>query len=209
MINIDTYCLGMWMTNSYVISIEGSSKCWIIDAGFEPRGMIDEIKAKGLLPEMLIFTHAHLDHIAGEKALRSEFPGLKTAIFESEAGFLTDPELNLSTSAGMMVKAEPADMLLADEQTIEFEGHPFRVIHTPGHSPGGICLYQKENNILFSGDTLFQGSVGRYDFPTSDGQALMRSIKEKLANLPEDTDVYPGHGAATRIGDELRTNPFL
>ncbi len=199
----------MWMTNSYLISKEGSSACWLIDAGFEPGSMIEEIKAAGLRPELLIYTHAHLDHIAGADAVISAFPEIKTAISSEEAAFLSDPALNLSTSTGMNITAPPADMELSDGEELDFEGFIFKVLHTPGHSPGGICLYQRESDILFSGDTLFQGSVGRYDFPTSNGEALMASIKEKLITLPDTTIIYPGHGGSSRIGDEKRTNPFL
>jgi len=197
------------MTNSYLVTKEGSDVCWLIDAGFEPESMVEEIKTKGLKPELLIYTHAHLDHIAGTDTVKTAFPDIKTAIFSSEDAFLSDPSLNLSTSAGMNVSVGSADMLLTDGQELDFEGFVFKVIHTPGHSPGGICLYQKENNILFSGDTLFQGSVGRYDFPTSNGDDLMKSLKEKLILLPEITTVYPGHGGSSRIGEEKRTNPFL
>jgi glyoxylase-like metal-dependent hydrolase (beta-lactamase superfamily II) len=208
-IEVKTFCLGMWMTNSYLVTKEGSGKCWLIDAGFEPESMIEDIKGKGLEPEMLIFTHAHLDHIAGTESIKKTFPNIRTAIHSSEGGYLSDPELNLSRSAGMNITAAPADLLLEDGQELDFEGSVFKIFHTPGHSPGGICLYQKEGNILFSGDTLFQGSVGRYDFPTSNGTDLMDSIKQKLLPLPEITLVYPGHGGMSRIGEEKRSNPFL
>ncbi len=199
----------MWMTNSYLVSKEGSSSCWLIDAGFEPGSMIEEIKQKGLEPELLIYTHAHLDHIAGTEAVKEAFPDIKTAIFESEGSFLSDTGLNLSSSAGMNITVPDADLLLKDGQELDFEGYVFKVLHTPGHSPGGICLYQAESAILFSGDTLFQGSVGRYDFPTSSGTDLMSSIKEKLLPLPELTVIYPGHGGMSRIGEEKRSNPFI
>lgn len=208
-IEVKTFCLGMWMTNSYLVYKEGRSSCWLIDAGFEPGAMIEDVQQKGLEPEMLIYTHAHLDHIAGTGDIKNAFPGIKTAIFESEGKFLSDPGLNLSASAGMNISVPDADLMLEDGQELDFEGSVFKVLHTPGHSPGGICLYQAENGILFSGDTLFQGSVGRYDFPTSNGKDLMASIKEKLLPLPDATAVYPGHGGMSRIGEEKRSNPFL
>lgn len=208
-LNVKTYCLGMWQTNSYVITQEDSDKCWIIDAGFEPEKMIKEIIMKKLNPEFLIYTHSHLDHIAGTEAVREAFPEIKTGISEDEADFLGDPAKNLSAMSGMNVSVGDADFTLKDQQEIKFNDLVFKVISTPGHSPGGICLYQKESDLLLCGDTLFQGSVGRYDFPTSDGEALFKSIKEKLLVLPDKTEVLPGHGAATTIGIEKSSNPFL
>ena len=208
-LNVKTYCLGMWQTNSYVISIEGSGKCWIIDAGFDPEKMVAEIVEKKFEPELLIYTHAHLDHIAGTAVIKEAFPQIKTAISEVESDFLGDPAKNLSSTAGMNVTADDADKLLTDGQELDFEGISFRVINTPGHSPGGICLYQADSGVLFSGDTLFQGSVGRYDFPTSNGEDLFKSIKQKLMPLPDATKVFPGHGEATTVGQEKKHNPFF
>ncbi len=208
-IHVKTYCLGMWQTNSYVVKSENSRKCWIIDAGFEPGKMIEDLKSEQLEPEYLIYTHAHLDHIAGTDSIKEAFPGIKTAISEAEADFLGDPSKNLSASAGMNISVDAPDFLLKDGQKLDFEGLEFLVISTPGHSPGGICLYQKETSILFSGDTLFQGSVGRYDFPSSNGKDLFKSIREKLMSLPDDTDTFPGHGYPTTIGSERKNNPFL
>ena len=199
----------MWQTNSYVLSSDESDGCWIIDAGFDPEDMIDDLMQKKLKPELLIYTHAHLDHIAGTSAVSAAFPEIKTAISEFEASHLGDPAKNLSVSAGMKVTARNADILLTDGQKLEFAGLDFSVISTPGHSPGGICLYQAESDLLFSGDTLFQGSVGRYDFPGSNGEELFRSIREKLTVLPDSTRVFPGHGGSTTIGEEKQNNPFL
>ncbi len=208
-IKVKTYCLGMWQTNSYLLTAEGSDSCWIIDAGFDPEPMIEDLKSEKLKPEMLIYTHAHLDHIAGTAEIKSAFPEIKTAISETEASFLGDASRNLSSSAGMNITADDADILLVDGQELVFEGLVFKVIATPGHSPGGICLYQNEAKLLFSGDTLFHGSVGRYDFPSSSGEDLFRSIKEKLLILSDDTNAFPGHGGPTTIGAEKRNNPFL
>ncbi|MDC7227422.1 MAG: MBL fold metallo-hydrolase [Spirochaetales bacterium] len=208
-LKVKTYCLGMWQTNSYVVSAEETDKCWIIDAGFDPERMVADIKIKELKPEYLIYTHAHLDHIAGTAVIRKAFPEIKTAICEVEKSFLGDPSKNLSASAGMSVTADDADITLTDGQSLDFEGLPFTVLTTPGHSPGGICLYQKDSGLLFAGDTIFQGSVGRYDFPTSNGEALFSSIKTKLLPLPDETKVFPGHGGTTTIGDEKAHNPFL
>ena len=199
----------MWQTNSYVVYKEGSEKCWIIDAGFEPGSMIEFIRTEQLKPEYLIYTHTHLDHIAGTGEICGAFPDIKTAVCSREKGFAGDPVKNLSAMSGMNIAAKEADIFLGEGQLLDFEGSSFRVIETPGHSPGGICLYQEDENVLFSGDTLFQGSVGRYDFPGSNGEALFNSIKEKLLVLPDETKAFPGHGGATTIGEEKKHNPFL
>ena len=209
MIDVKKYCLGMWQTNSYLVTAEGSKDCWIVDAGFEPKRMIDDIKREGYKPELLIITHAHLDHIAGADEIKEAFPGIKTAISEAEASFLGDPAMNLSASAGMEITAGEADILLSDGQELDFHGMDFVVMTTPGHSPGGICLYQEDEGLLFAGDTLFQRSVGRYDFPTSNGEDLFNSIRTKLLPLPVQTKVFPGHGGSTSIGEEKEQNPFL
>lgn len=208
-LKVKPYCLGMWQTNSYVIFSEDSEKCWIIDAGFDPERMVADIKTKKLMPEYLIYTHAHLDHIAGTAVIKAAFPEIKTAIAETEASYLGDPSLNLSAQSGMTVTADDADLLLTDGQELEFEGLSFRILTTPGHSPGGICLYQEDSRLLFSGDTLFQRSVGRYDFPSSNGEDLFASIQKKLMLLPPETKVFPGHGGSTTIGEEKEGNPFL
>jgi glyoxylase-like metal-dependent hydrolase (beta-lactamase superfamily II) len=132
------------------------------------------------------------------------------AIHKDDANMLTSPAENLSLMAGSMVQTRPADVLLDSEQRdYQAAGLRFQVIHTPGHSPGSICLYSAQDHILFAGDTLFAGSVGRTDFPSGSHEALMDSIQTKLMILPERTQVYTGHGPETTIGNEKKFNPFL
>jgi glyoxylase-like metal-dependent hydrolase (beta-lactamase superfamily II) len=122
---------------------------------------------------------------------------------------LTDPNENLSAAAGTIFQARPAEVILDGETRIQAAGLEFKVLHTPGHTPGGMCLYDATEGIAFVGDTLFAGSVGRTDFPGGDYDQLMESIQTKLLTLPETTKVYTGHGPATTIGSEKRHNPFL
>jgi glyoxylase-like metal-dependent hydrolase (beta-lactamase superfamily II) len=131
------------------------------------------------------------------------------AIHEAEADFLLNPDLNLSTFVEMNVTTPPAEELLRGGQTLTLGATEWNVLHTPGHSPGGITLYHAPSHQAIVGDTLFAGSIGRYDFPTSDGPLLFKSIREKLMTLPDETCVYPGHGPETTIGQERRSNPFL
>ncbi len=211
-ITIDCYVLGPWQTNCYVIrdQNEANTDCWIVDAGFQPQPMIQAIKDAGLNPVMLIFTHAHIDHIAGAKEICDAFGDqLPLLIHPSEKDFLSDPTLNLSASAGYTITAPPADRFLEDGDQLDFAGFKWDIIHTPGHSPGGITLYQAESKVALVGDTLFQESIGRYDFPTSNGPQLFASIRDRLFALPEDVTAYPGHGPSTTIGHERVANPFV
>lgn len=201
--------LGPWETNCYVVSTPGSDECWIIDVGFDPEVLIQLVRRANLRPVRIVLTHAHLDHIAGVRQVLDAFGPVVLAIHEAEADFLLDPDLNLSSFVEMNVTTPPADELLRDGQVLTLGDAQWKVLHTPGHSPGGITLYHAPSNQAIVGDTLFAGSVGRYDFPTSDGALLFRSIREKLLTLPDETRIYPGHGPETTIGRERRTNPFL
>lgn len=205
---IRTFPLGQWQTNCHVVSSGGA--CWIVDAGFDPAPMLEFIDEQGLAVEKVILTHAHLDHIGGLHEVRQRYPEVPILIHADETAFLTDTGLNLSAMAGVgPVVAPEATGTLAQGDAVTLNSHSFEVRHTPGHSPGGITLVNMEHAVAIVGDTLFAGSIGRYDFPTSDGPTLMRSIREQLMTLPDETRVLPGHGPMTTIGDERKTNPYL
>lgn len=208
---IDTIVLGDFEANCYCVRAnETASKCMLIDPGLNPEPLIRFLNANDLTPEAIILTHGHADHIGGVETVRQHWPDVKTAISKADAEMLTSPTHNLSTLAGVMVQARPAETVLTDHQRyFEAAGLHFEIIHTPGHSPGGICLYNSDEGILFSGDTLFAGSVGRSDFPGGDHALLIDRIKHKLLILPEQTRVYPGHGPTTTLRAEKRHNPFL
>jgi hydroxyacylglutathione hydrolase len=214
--------LGPFETNCYIcapsaptapaeMEKRAPSGCWIVDAGLDPGPLIDAVRATGLAPEKLILTHAHLDHIAGVDAVTAAFPGIELLVHEAERDWLTEPILNLSAGYGLPVTCRAADRLLRDGDKLSIGAPPqtWTVLHTPGHSPGGITLYNADHAIAFVGDTLFAGSIGRTDFPGSDVDTLARSIRERLYTLPDDTRVLPGHGPETRIGREKRSNPFV
>lgn len=206
---ISTCTLGPWETNCYLVALPDSPECWIVDVGFDPDPLIQLVRERGLSPVRIILTHAHLDHIAGVRQLLEELGPIPLAIHEAEASFLLDPDLNLSSYVEMNVTTPPADELLRDGQMLALGSTQWKVLHTPGHSPGGITLYHAPSHQALVGDTLFADSIGRYDLPTSDGELLFRSIREKLLTLPDETRVYPGHGAQTTIARERRHNPFL
>lgn len=208
-LRVHAFSPGPYQTNCYVLSLPGSRACWIIDAGFEPQHLIRHIQTHGLTPEALLLTHAHVDHIAGVPAVRRAFPGIPVRLHEAEKDWLSDPELNLSIFTGEPVSMPAPDGLLLDLDELRFGPLSFRVLHTPGHSPGGVAFWCESQAVAFSGDSLFAGSVGRTDFPGCSFETLERSIRTRLYTLPDATRIFPGHGDATTIAHERRTNPFV
>jgi hydroxyacylglutathione hydrolase len=207
---IDRLILGDFQTNCYVVrQDEAALDCVIIDPGFEADDLLGFLSQHQLNPVAVMITHGHADHTAGLAALRREYPRIKVSIHKDDAGLLVDSEANLSTLAGAVVATEPADVLLRDKDMIEEAGIKLKVLHTPGHTPGGICLYAEPEALVFVGDTLFADSVGRTDFPGGNTDQLIDSIRSKLFTLPDGTAVYPGHGMRTTIGREKRANPFV
>jgi len=207
---IDQLALGSYETNCYVLRDgEAAADCLVIDPGLEADALIDFLKANELNPVSVVLTHGHIDHIAGLAPLRERYPDLKVYIHELDARMLTESRSNLSLLMGMMFRTEPADVVLQEPDVIEQAGVKLVVIHTPGHTPGGICLYSEKDGVAFVGDTLFAGSIGRTDFPGGNMSQLLSSVREKLFTLPEDTKAYPGHGPATTIAQEKAHNPFF
>jgi glyoxylase-like metal-dependent hydrolase (beta-lactamase superfamily II) len=201
-LNIKTLVVGPLATNCYIVYDPGSGKACVIDPGADPGRIKDMLRREGLKPMLVINTHGHGDHIAGNKAL-----GLPVYIHRLDGGFLTDPDRNLSRVFMFGITSPAASRLLEEGDVIEIGSGSLEVIHTPGHTPGSISL--KCGNAVFTGDALFAGSIGRTDFEYGDESLLIKSIKEKLLKLGDDTAVYPGHGESSTIGDERSSNPFL
>ena len=198
---------GYLQTNCYIVWDKASNDAIIIDPGGSSDEIIGFISGSGLKPSAIVNTHGHADHIGANMILYDEY-GCPILIHEADAYYLTDPDANLAGLIGFIEPISPAaDRLLVEGDSVVVGNSMFRVIHTPGHTPGGICLYY--GSTLFSGDTLFSGSIGRSDFPGGSHDQLIDSIKRKLLVLPDDTDVYSGHGPITTIGEERRNNPWL
>jgi glyoxylase-like metal-dependent hydrolase (beta-lactamase superfamily II) len=207
---IDRLMLGEYQTNCYVLrTTEDAGQCLIVDAGLGTEELIAFLGEREIRPVAVVLTHGHIDHIAGVGLLRESYQGLKVLIHELDAEMLSQPAANLSGLMGRPFAAEPADILLKDGEWIEQAGVKLQVFHTPGHSPGGICLYSSEDGIVFTDDALFAESIGRTDFPGGSMSRLLGSIREKLWVLPDETVVYPGHGPSTTIAREKAQNPFL
>ncbi len=209
MLQIETFCLGQWQTNCYVVSVAGRAGCWLVDSGFGPGPMIEYVRSQGLSPAAVVMTHAHVDHMAGLGEVRQAWAAVPIWIHAAERDFLTDPMKNLSAMSGLSITAPPADDTLEHGQMLELEGQAFEVRHTPGHSPGGITLYHAGADVAIVGDALFAGSIGRYDFPTSNGEQLLAAIRQQLMTLPDQTRVLSGHGPETTIGRERAMNPYV
>ncbi len=207
---IDRLILGTYQTNCYILRGSESAKdCLIVDTGMEAAELIDFLAKHKLNPVAVVLTHGHADHITGVAALRQKYPDIKVYIHKLDAKLLSDTTSNLSAMAGQPFTTQPADFSLEEGDVVEQAGFKLKVIHTPGHTPGGICLYSKNDRIVFSGDTLFADSIGRTDFPDGSMQQLIKGIKEKLLTLPDETVVYTGHGPSTTIAQEKAHNPFV
>ncbi|MFO0874423.1 MAG: MBL fold metallo-hydrolase [Phycisphaerales bacterium] len=207
--SIAPFVLGEFQTNCYVVSVPGRDECWIVDVGERPQRMLEHVERAGLRPVAIVLTHCHCDHIAGLDLARGRLGSIEVMAHEAERGFCGEPQLNLSAFVGAPVTAAEPTRWLHGGETLDLAGSTWRVMHTPGHSPGGITLVHDESKQAIVGDTLFAGSIGRIDFPTSDPARMERTLAELLRSLPDETRIHPGHGPSTTIGRERRTNPYL
>jgi hydroxyacylglutathione hydrolase len=205
---LKTLVVGPFASNCYIVGSDSTKHGLIIDPGAEAKLILKTVNDLGLKIDLILVTHAHIDHI-GALAPVKEKTGAKFAIHEAEAkaGLGMFSRMLSSMTGGSFNQPPKPDRLLKDEDAIDVDGLIFTVLHTPGHSPGGISLYG--HGILFSGDTLFNRGIGRTDFPGCSYEQIMNSIQNKLMTLPDETVVYPGHGPATTIGEEKRGNPFF
>jgi len=200
--------VGPFAANCYIVGSSTTKQGMVIDPGAEAETILKTVQQTGLCISIIVITHAHIDHVGAIREVQ-EKSNAQFAIHEAEKGFVLSAPMRMLTSLGMSpVKSPPRpDRLLKDGDRIDLGDLRFEVLHTPGHSAGGICL--SGHGVVFSGDTLFNLGVGRTDFPGMSHDRLMNSIREKLMVLPDETIVYPGHGSPTTIGDERRGNPFL
>lgn len=203
-VKVDYRVLGMVSTNVYFICNEESMETVIFDPADNTSSIVNVIESKGYVPKAVLLTHGHFDHIMAAREICDKYD-IKCYSYVDEADLAADPNLNLSTSF-MGPFSLNVDEILEDGQMLTVAGMDFKVIHTPGHTKGSCCYYLADEGILISGDTLFNESVGRTDFPTGSTRTLLNSIRDRLFVLPDDTKVYPGHGESTTIGYEKVNN---
>lgn len=206
-LKIGKIVLGVCQTNSYFVYEEGKSEVIFFDPADKGNYIYDRLKENGFTVAAIFLTHGHFDHIWGVEELR-KLSGARVYAWEEEKEVCEDASVNVSAGAGRPCSLK-ADVYVKDGEKISIAGMNCQLIGTPGHTKGSCCYYFEDDKILLSGDTLFQESVGRTDFPTGSMSNLVRSVREKLMPLPEDVKVYPGHGEATTIGHEKEYNPFL
>ncbi|MCR5034908.1 MAG: MBL fold metallo-hydrolase [Clostridia bacterium] len=203
--NIPTGAIG---TNTYLVFNEDTMQGFLVDPGSYNSKIAEKIKEMGIDIIYIILTHGHADHIMGVEGFQSDFPDAKVVANVNEKEMLGDENFNMSRQFGQPTSID-ADLYVDDEEEMDIGGLHLKFLFTPGHSPGGMCVYIPEENTLFSGDTLFQASIGRTDFPGCSFKALESSIHEKLWPLPDETQVFPGHMGPTNIGFEKEHNPFV
>ncbi len=211
-LQIKVFECNMFGENTYIVS-DSSNECVIIDCGAlysgEFQAMSEYIRSNNLRPVHLLATHGHVDHHFGDNDVLETY-GLKAEMSEADLGQLTTVKEQAKERFHLDIDLNfpIPETFIEDEDVIKFGNHQFSVISTPGHSPGSVCFYEKEEQVLFTGDTLFKGSIGRTDFPGGSMFQIINSLRF-LAQLPDETKLYPGHGEPTTIGFEVAHNPYM
>jgi hydroxyacylglutathione hydrolase len=197
--------------NTYIAHLSGRRDCLIVDPGLEPGKICAYVEEHGLEPVAILNTHGHADHIAGNAEMKRRWPDCPLVIGRGDAPMLQNAELNLSAVFGLPLVSPAADVLVDEGNVYEAAGFALEVYEIPGHSPGHVVFVWKGGSpwIVFGGDVLFDGGIGRFDFPGGSFEQLVAGIRGTLFTFPDDTIVLPGHGAATTIGREKRHNPYV
>ena len=208
MMDVEQFLVGVIGTNCYLAINSSTKEAIVIDPGDDAGALIEYAEKEGCKPVAVLLTHGHFDHCMAAKEL-SEYYQIPVYVHEDDKEIMENPAWNCSGMIGKRIAFQADHFFHGEKDQISLAGFEVDVFHTPGHTPGGVCFYVADEGILFSGDTLFCESVGRTDFPKGSMQQIVRSIKEQLLPLPDDTKVLTGHGENTTIGSERVYNPFL
>lgn len=200
--------VGAYQVNCYLVYDTDTKEGVIIDPGDEGDRIMSEVETTGVTPKGILLTHGHFDHIAAVDELRQHY-SIPLYAGQGETELLSDSAKNGSAMAGLSLTVEPAEFLLEDEVLVRVGAVEFRILATPGHSPGGVCYLQEAAGLLYCGDTLFAQSIGRTDLLGGSTEVLLKSINDKIMKLPDQVVCYPGHGPKTTVGTERTSNPFL
>ncbi len=210
MLNIHSFEAGPVATYAYLVVDAETKDAVIIDAPLESaEAIVRAAETEGVVPGALILTHTHWDHTGDAAALKDRYPEMLVYVHPNDEYRMLAPMQHTIWKLPFTIAPAAPDRYVHDGDVVGHGTLRFKAIHTPGHTEGGICLYDEANGLLFAGDTLFAGSVGRTDLPGGDWDTLARSIRDRLLVLPDDVRVYPGHGPATTIGEERASNPFV
>ena len=207
MLEIERFQVGSFGNNCFLLYSSGSQDALLIDPAMGSEVALDYLHAQQLSLRYILNTHGHFDHTFNNQLFKNETKA-SLAIHPDDADFLRNQQQH-GLMWGLDVPPSPEPDVLLDQPTFFFDGESFEVFHAPGHSPGSVCFYLKEQNVLFCGDTVFSGSIGRTDLPGGDYNLLLTSIRNSILVLPDETTLYTGHGPLTTVGEERLHNPFL
>ncbi len=212
---IETISLGPLETNCYIfwddatVNPDGTSPAWLVDIGMWSKPLVEFLQSRKLVPEKILLTHGHGDHIGGVEYVKKAYPQASICCPQADVVMLDSPELNLSATFLMGITAPKADEIITPGQTLTFDQSVWQVLDTAGHTPGGVSFYCPDAGAVFTGDALFASSIGRTDLPNGSGELLIENIRKNLLPLPDETRVLPGHGPETTIANERQNNPYL
>jgi glyoxylase-like metal-dependent hydrolase (beta-lactamase superfamily II) len=210
MLQIQTIVSLPFEENTYIVWRDDQREALVIDPGLDPEAILAFLDEQSLTVAAILNTHGHADHIAGNEAMKQRFPDAPLIIGVNDAAMLRDADLNLSAKFGLPILSPAADRTVMEGDLLELAGIRLEVYDIPGHSPGHVVfVVREEPPVVFGGDVLFRGSIGRTDFPAGSFDQLAEGIRKNLYTLPDDSVIYPGHGPVTKVGFEKRTNPFV
>jgi hydroxyacylglutathione hydrolase len=205
---LETFPVGLLQCNCTLLGDETTGEAMVIDPGDNIPQILARLARHGLTLKQIVVTHAHIDHVGGALKLKQQ-TGAPILLNQQDLPLLEMMEMQAGWLGVQTPEVAPPDASAEDYLVVGLENYPAQVLHTPGHTPGSICLHFAPQKLLIAGDTLFAGSIGRTDLPGGDFKTIIRSIRDRLLPLPEDTRVIPGHGSVTTIGEERESNPFL